>query len=49
MLADTSHVCTELMIAEEAYPLASSSSLDHWKRLLNGAGGTASVDEEGWS
>jgi len=49
MLADTSPVHTELMVTEEAYPLASSSSSDHWKRFLNGAGDTTPVDEEGCS
>jgi len=47
MLTDTSPVRTELIVAEEAYPLASFSSSDHWKRFLNGAGDTAPVDEEG--
>jgi len=47
MLADTSPVHTKLMVAEEAYPLASSSLSDYWKRFLNGAGDTTSVDEEG--
>jgi len=46
MLADTSLVRTKLMMAEEAYPLASSSISDHWKRFLNGAGDTSPVDEE---
>jgi len=49
MFADTSPFHTELMVAEEAYPLAFSSSSDHWKRFLNGASDTASVDEEGCS
>jgi len=47
MLADTSLVRTELMVAEEAYPLAFFLSLDHWKRFLNGSGDTAPVNEEG--
>jgi len=47
MLADTSPVHTELMVPEEAYLLASSSLSNHWKRFLNGAGGTSPVDEEG--
>jgi len=47
MLADTSPIRTELMVAEEAYPLPSSSSSDHLKRFLNGVGDTAPVDEEG--
>jgi len=40
-------VRTELMVADKAYPLVSSTSSDYWKRFLNGAGDTASVDEEG--
>jgi len=47
MLADTSPVHTELMVADEAYPLAFSSSSDYWKRFLNGAGDITLVDEEG--
>jgi len=48
MLADTNPVRTELMVADEACALGSSSS-DHWKRFLNGADETALVDEEGCS
>jgi len=48
MLTDTSLVRTELIVAEEAYPLASSSSSDHWKRFLKGVGDTAPVNEEGY-
>jgi len=47
MLADTSPVRTELMVADKVYPLASSSSSDHWKRFLNGAGETTPVNEKG--
>jgi len=47
MLADTSLVRSELMVAEEAYPLASSSSSDLWKRFFSGVRDTAPVDEEG--
>jgi len=45
MLADTIPVCTELIVAEEAYPLASSSSSNYSKWFLNGAGDTTLVDE----
>ena len=47
MLVDTSPIRTELMVADEAYPLGFSSSSGHWKWFLNGAGDTAPVDEEG--
>jgi len=52
MLADTSHIRTVLirivlMVVEEMYPLASSSSSNHWKKFLNGAGDTTPVDKEG--
>ena len=47
MLADTSPIRTELIVAEEVYPLASSSLSDHWKMFLNGAGDTSPVDKEG--
>jgi len=49
MLTDMRPVRTELIMAEEAYPLASSSPSDHWKRFLNGVGDTVPVDEEGCS
>jgi len=47
MLANKNLFHSELMVAEEAYPLAFSSS-DHWKRFLNGIGDTTSVDERGY-
>jgi len=49
MLADFLPVCTELTIAEEAYPLASLSSSDYWKRLFSGSGDTILVEEDGCS
>jgi len=49
MLADTLPVCTELTVAEKAYPLASPSSSDHWKRLFSGSGDTTLVEEDGYS
>jgi len=49
MLVDTSPVHTEVMVAEETYPLASSLLSNHWKKFLNGAGDTSPVDEEGCS
>ena len=37
----------ELILVEEAYTLAFSSSSDHWKSFLNGVGDMVPVDEEG--
>ena len=46
-VANISPVRIELMVAQEAQPLATASSSDHWKRCLNGTGDVALVEEEG--
>jgi len=48
ILTETLHVFTEITVAEEAYPLASPSSSDHWKRLFNGSGYITPVEEDGY-
>jgi len=48
MLTDALSVCTELTVAEEAYPLSSSSSSDGWSDLL-GSGEVRAVEEDGCS
>jgi len=47
MLADIRPILIKLIVAFEAYLLASSSSFGRWKRFLNGVGDKAPVDEEG--
>ena len=44
---DTLVVCTELSVAEEAYPLTSPSSSDHWKILFDSSGEIALIEEDG--
>ena len=48
ILTDTLSVRTELTVAEEAYPLSSSSSSDGWSDFL-GSGEARAVEEEGCS
>ena len=36
----------ELTVAEEAYPLSSTSSSDHWNNLLIGSGKVTVVEED---
>ena len=45
---DTLSVRIELTVAEEAYPLSSSSS-DHWNNLLISSGDVTLVEEDGCS
>ena len=49
MLTDTLSVRTELTVAEEAYPLSSSSSSDHWTDPLLSSGEVTAVEEDGCS
>ena len=46
---DTLSVRTELTVAEEAYPLSSPSSSDHWNNLFIGSGEVILVEEDGCS
>ena len=43
---NTLPVCTELSIAEEAYPLTSPSSSDHWKISSDGSGEITLIEED---
>ena len=49
MLTDALSIRTELTVAEEAYPLSSSSSFDGWSDLLLDSGEARAVEEEGCS
>ena len=49
MFTDALSVRTELTVAEEAYPLSSSSSSDHWTDPLFGSGKAIAVEEDGCS
>ena len=49
IFTDTLSVRTELTVAEEAYPLSSSSSSDHWNNFLIGSGEVTVVEEDGCS
>jgi len=49
ILTDTLSVRTELTVAEEAYPLSSSSSSDNWTDPLFGLGEATAVEEDGCS
>ena len=49
IFTDTLSVRTELTVAEEAYPLSSSSSSDHWTDPLFGSGEVTAVEEDGCS
>ena len=49
MFTDALSVRTELTVAEEAYPLSSSSSSGHWTDLLFGSGEVTAVEEDGCS
>jgi len=46
---DTLPVRIELTVAEEAYPLASPSSSDHWNKFFNDLGDITPVEEDGCS
>jgi len=46
---DTLSVRIELTVAEEAYPLSSHSSSDHWNNLFIGSGDVILVEEDGCS
>jgi len=49
MFTDALSIRTELTVAEEAYPLSSSSSSDDWSDLLLGSSEASAVEEEGCS
>ena len=46
IFTDTLSVHTELTVAEEAYPLSSSSSSDHWNNLLIDSGEVIVAEED---
>jgi len=46
---DTLSVRTELTVAEDAYPLSSPSSSDHWNKFFSGFGDITPVEEDGCS
>ena len=47
MFTDALSVCTELTVAEEVYPLSSSSPSDDWTDLLRSSGEATTVEEDG--